>query len=217
MTKEAKGKGKAGTIFTLVMVLCCIGLYLLGSRSDKEIAVTSDSSATPAPAEQKQRAYPSAEVFFDRAQEYGLAAEVTEGESVGAMARAYTLTRADLPDGELVLSIRNGGICAFTLVVPAAPEPEPLELDPTPVELSLYEQRITAYELEGNWLRSGFVALVSGLDVMGEVTYGDVTSMLSLVGQTVQDGKDRNMKAGDFEHTVSLMDDKVYITVDVKE
>lgn len=217
MTKEAKGKGKAGTIFTLVMVLCCIGLYLLGSRSDKEIAVTSDSSATPAPAEEKQRAYPSAEVFFDRAQEYGLAAEVTEGESVGAMARAYTLTRADLPDGELVLSLRNGGICAFTLVVPAAPEPEPLELDPTPVELSLYEQRITAYELEGNWLRSGFVALVSGLDVMGEVTYGDVTSMLSLVSQTVQDGKDRNMKAGDFEHTVSLMDDKVYITVDVKE
>ncbi|MBR4019558.1 MAG: hypothetical protein IKK12_08420, partial [Clostridia bacterium] len=103
------------------------------------------------------------------------------------------------------------------LTVPAAPEPEPLPNDPTPVEISLYEQRITAYELEGNWLKSGFTALVSGLDVMGEVTYGDVTSMLSLVSQTVQDGKDRNMKAGDFEHTVSLMDDKVYITVDVKE
>lgn len=217
MTKENKGKGKAGAIFTLVMVLCCIGLYLLGSRGGEDIVATTDSSATPVPVQEKQRAYPSAEVFFNRAQEYGLGAEVAEGDSVGAMAKAYVLTREDLPEAELVLSIRNGGICAFTLVVPGAPEPEPLPNDPTPVEISLYEQRITAYELEGNWLKSGFTALVSGLDIMGEVTYGDVTSMLSLASQTVQDGKDRDMKAGDFEHTVSLMDGMVYITVSVKE
>lgn len=217
MKKEGKGKGKAGIIFTLAMVLCCIGLYLLGSRGEKELVATRDSSATPVPVEDKQRAYPSAEVFFDRAQEYGIEAEVTEGDNVGAMAKAYSLAREDLPEAELVLSFRNGGICAFTLAVPAAPEPDPLPNDPTPVEISLYEQRITAYELEGNWLKSGFTALVSGLDIMGEVTYGDITSMLSLVNQTVQDGKDRDMKAGDFEHTVNLMEDRVYITVSVDE
>lgn len=215
MAKE--GKGKAGTIFTLVMVLCCIGLYLLGSRGSDEIVATADSSATPVPVEERQRAYPSAEVFFDRAEEYGLAAQVTEGNSVGAMAKAYTLAREDLSDAELVLSLRNSGICAFTLTIPAAPEPEPLPNDPTPVEISLYEQRITAYELEGNWLKSGFTALVSGLDIMSEVTYGDITSMMSLISQTIQDGKDRDMKAGDFEHTVSLIEDKVYITVSVNE
>ena len=217
MTKQSKGKGKAGAIFTIAMVLCCIGLYLAGSRGEEEIVATTDSSATPVPVEEKQRAYPSAEVFFDRAMEYGLGAEVAEGDGVGAMAKAYTLTREYLPDGELVLSMRNGGVCAFTLTVPAAPEPEPLPNDPTPVEISLYEQRITAYELEGNWLKSGFTALVSGLDIMGEITYGDVTSMMSLITQTIYDGKDRDMKAGDFEHTVSRMDDKVYITVAVDE
>ena len=217
MAKEGKGKGKAGVIFTLVMVLCCIGLYLLGSRGEEEIVATSDSSATPVPVQEKQRAYPSAEVFFDRAKEYGLEAEVTAGDNVGAMAKAYSLTREDLPDAELVLSLRNGGICAFTLTVPAAPEPDPMPNDPTPVEISLYEQRITAYELEGNWLKNGFTALVSGLDIMGEVTYGDITAMLSLINQTAKDGKDRDTKAGDFEHTVSLMEDMLYITVSVVE
>ena len=217
MAKEGKGKGKAGVIFTLVMVLCCIGLYLLGSRGEEEIVATSDSSATPVPVQEKQRAYPSAEVFFDRAKEYGLDAEVTEGDNVGAMAKAYSLTREDLPDAELVLSLRNGGICAFTLTVPAAPEPDPMPNDPTPVEISLYEQRITAYELEGNWLKNGFTALVSGLDIMGEVTYGDITAMLSLINQTAKDGKDRDTKAGDFENTVSLMEDMLYITVSVDE
>ena len=79
MTKENKGKGKAGAIFTAVMVLCCIGLYLLGSRGEEEIVATSDSSATPVPVQEKQRAYPSAEVFFDRAKEYGL-----EGQALHA-------------------------------------------------------------------------------------------------------------------------------------
>ncbi len=215
MAKE--GKGKAGTIFTVIMVLCCIGLYLLGTGGSDEIAVTSDSSATPAPAEDKQRAYPSAEVFFDRAEEYGLAAEVAEGDNVGSMAKAYTLKRNGLEDGELVLSLRNGGICAFTLTVPAAPKPDDLASDPSPVEISLYEQRITAYELEAEWLKDNFTALVSGLDITGEVTYGDITSMLSIISQTVQDGKDRDMKAGDFEHTVSRMDGKAYITVAINE
>ena len=217
MKKETKGKGKAGAIFTLVMVLCCIGLYLLGSRGDKEVVATSDSSATPAPAEEKQRAYPSVEVFFDRAEEYGLGAAVTEGDNLGAMAKAYALTRDELPEAELVLSMRNGGICAFTLEVPAASEPEPISKDPTLVEISLYEQRLTAYELEGSWLKSGFTALVSGLDIMGEITYGDVTSMMSLISQTLQDGKDRDMKAEHFKHTVSRMDDRLYITVSVDE
>lgn len=218
MTKEGKGKGKAGAVFTLAMVLCCIGLYLLGSRGrGDEIIATSDSSATPVPAEQRQRAYPSARVFFDRAKEYGLEADVTEGDTVGAMARAYALSREDLADCELVLSMRNGGVCAFTLTIPAAPEPEPLPNDPTPVEISLYEQRITAYELEGSWLKGGFAALVSGLDIMGELTYGDMTSMLSLAHQTLDDGKDRDMKAGDFEYTVSLMDNQTYITVAINE
>lgn len=218
MTKEGKGKGKAGTIFTLAMVLCCIGLYLLGSRgSDDEVITTSDSSATPVPVEERQRAYPAVDVFFDRAKEYGMEAEVTEGENVGAMAKAYTLSRTDLPDGELVLSMRNGGICAFTLTVPAAPEPDTLPNDPTPVEISLYEQRIAACELEGNWLKDGFTALVSGLDILGELTYGDVTSMLSLAHQTINDGKDRDMDAGDFKYTVNLMEDKAYITVSISE
>ncbi len=211
------GKGKAGTVFTVVMVLCCIGLYLLGTGGSDEIIATSDTSATPAPVEDKQRAYPSAEVFFDRAEEYGFAAEVTEDNNVGSMAKAYSLKRDGLADAELILSLRNGGICAFTLSVPAAPRPDDLPNDPSPVEISLYEQRIAAYELESIWMRDGFIALVSGLDITGEVTYGDITSMLSLISQTVQDGKDRDMKAEDFEHTVSQIDGKVYTTVAINE
>lgn len=215
--REKFGKGKAGIIFSGAMVLCCIGLYLLGSRGSDEIIAASDSSATPVPIEEKQRAYPSADVFFDRAEEYGLAAEIAEGDKTGAFAKAYILTRKDLPEGKLVLSLRNGGVCAFTLTVPAAPEPEPLPNNPTPVEISLYEQRITAYELEGNWLKDAITALVSGLDIMGEVDYGDITSMLSLVSQTGEDGKDRDMTADGFQHTVRLMDDKLYITVSINE
>lgn len=214
---DGKGKGKAGSVFTLIMVLCCIGLYLLGSRDSGELVATSDSSASPVPTEEKQRAYPSAEVFFERAREYGLDSDVTGGDAVGAMAESYRLEREGMADGELVLSMRNGGICAFTLAVPAAPEPEPLQQDPTPVEVSLYEQRLTAWELEREWLKGGFTALVSGLDIMGEVTYGDITSMLSLISQTREDGKDREMDAGDYCHTVSLMEDKLYITLSVEE
>lgn len=217
MAKGEKGKGRAGTIFTIVMVLCCIGLYLLGGREDSSVVATTDSSATPVPAAEKQRAYPAPEVFFERAREYGLEADAEEKEAVGSLANAYTLVREELSDGELVFSMRNGGVCAFTLILPAAPEPEPLPNDPTNVEISLYEQRITAYELEGEWLEKGFTALVSGLDVMGELNYGNVTSMLSLARQTIQDGKDRDVKAGSFVCTVNLMEGRVYMTVSIDE
>lgn len=217
MTKQGSEKGRAGAIFTAAMVLCCIGLYLLGGRESENVVGTAEALATAVPAEAKQRAYPAKEVFFANAEEYGLSAEIEENDAVGPLAESYTLIREELADGKLVLSKRNGGICAFTLILPAAPEPETLPNDPTPVEISLYEQRITAYELEKGWLEKNLAALVSSLDVMGELNYGDMTSMLSLTGKTVEDGKDRSMDAGNFKHTVSLIEDRVYITVSIEE
>lgn len=92
-----------------------------------------------------------------------------------------------------MLSMRNMGVCGFTLMIPAAAKPDDLPDDPTPVELSLYEQRLGRYEAESAWLDTNLGSLISGIDVGSEVTYADKADMLALIWQAAKDGKAKDI------------------------
>ena len=65
---------------------------------------------------------------------------------------------------------------------------------PTPVELSLYEQRLGRYEAESAWLDTNLGSLISGIDVGSEVTYADKTDMSALIWQAAKDGKAKDIE-----------------------
>lgn len=193
--KKNGGSALAGTLFTAAMICCCVMIYLL-SRSGRYTAEDTSMDVPPQPTAKVERVYPSAEVFFERAKGYGFDAEWAEDEGYGPD-KGYTLERGGLDGGALVLSMRNMGVCGFTLVIPAAAKPEELSDDPTPVELSLYEQRLGRYEAESAWLDKNLGSLISGIDVGGEVTYADKTDMLALIWQAAKDGKAKDI-SGDW-------------------
>lgn len=201
--KDSK-KNIAGTLFTAAMIGCCLLLYFAGGKDTSDTVVNIEAEEVPEEAK-PERVYPTTEVFFERAEGFGLNAGATEQDGY-APALGYALHREELSDAELVLSMRNGGICAFTLVVPVPKDAGELLDDPTPIELSLYEQRIAIAELEEAWLERGFGALVGALDIMEEITYADRTSMYSMILKTMEDGKDRDMKAGSVTFSVNVME-----------
>lgn len=220
--KESK-KGLAGTLFTAAMIVCCLLLYFAGGTKTNENVVNigvGEATATEEPEAKAERIYPTAEVFFERATAFGFNAEAVEKEGY-APALGYSLQRKDLNDAELVLSLRNGGVCAFTLNVPVPKDAGELPEDPTPIELSLYEQRAANAELAEAWLEKGLGALLSAMDIMEEITYGDKTSMYSMMLKTMDDDKDRNMKAGSVAFTVSTLEKTeekwAAISVDIAE
>lgn len=189
--RRSNGSALAGTLFTAAMICCCVLIYLL-SRGGGDTARDTSIDVPPQPTAQMERVYPAVEVFFERAKGYGFDAEYTEDDGY-APDKGYTLKRGDLDGGELVLSMRSMGVCGFTLILPAAAMPDDLPDDPTPVELSLYEQRLGRYEAESAWLDKSLGSLISGIDVGSEVTYADKTDMLALIWQTAKDGKAKDM------------------------
>jgi len=212
----------AGTLFTAAMIGCCLLLYFAGGNkeADSVVNIAAEEAAEEAQPAAPQRVYPTVEVFFERAEELSLNAEAVEQEGF-APALGYSLQREELNDAQLVLSLRNGGVCAFTLTVPVPKEAGELPDDPTPIELSLYEQRIAIAELEEAWLDKGFGALLGALDIIEELTYADRTSMYSMILKTMEDGKDRDMKAQSMIFTVSILEKtdgkKAAISVNIAE
>ena len=142
--RKNNGNALAGTLFTAAMICCCVLIYLL-SRGGRNTAKDTSMEIPPQPTAQMERVYPSVQVFFERAKGYGFDAEYTEDDGY-APDKGYTLKRGGLDGGALVLSMRNMGVCGFTLMIPAAAKPDDLPDDPTPVELSLYEQRLGRYK-----------------------------------------------------------------------
>lgn len=209
-------------MFTAAMIGCCLLLYFAGENKETGslVNIAAEEASEEVQTASQQRVYPTVEVFFERAKELGLNAEVTELEGF-APALGYSLQREELNDAELVLSLKNGGVCAFTLFVPIPKEAGKLPDDPTPVELSLYEQRIAIAELSEAWLDKGFGALLSALDIIEELTYADRTSMYSMILKTMEDKKDRDMKAVSMTFTVSTIEktdgNRAAISVDIAE
>ena len=179
--RKNNGNALAGTLFTAAMICCCVLIYLL-SKGGRNTAKDTSMDIPPQPTAQMERVYPSVEVFFERAKGYGFDAEYTEDDGY-APDKGYTLKRGGLDGGALVLSMRNMGVCGFTLMIPAAAKPDDLPDDPTPVELSLYEQRLGRYEAESAWLDTNLGSLISGIDVGSEVTYADKTDMADRKGR----------------------------------
>ena len=129
----------AGTLFTAAMICCCVLIYLL-SRGGRNTAKDTSMEIPPQPTAQMERVYPSGEVFFERAKGYGFDAEYTEDDGY-APDKGYTLKRGGLDGGALVLSMRNMGVCGFTLMIPAAAQPDDLPDDPTPYKRNRRGQR----------------------------------------------------------------------------
>lgn len=190
--KQSNGGALAGTLFTAAMICCCALIYLL-SRGERYSAKDASMDMPPQPTAQVERVYPAVDVFFERARGYGFDAGYTEDEGY-APDRGYVLERGGLDGGEIVLSMRSMGVCGFTLILPEAARPDDLPDDPTPVELSLYEQRLGRYEAESAWLDKNLGSLISGIDVGGEVTYADKTDMAALIWQTAKDGKAKDIE-----------------------
>lgn len=189
--RKNNGNALAGTLFTAAMICCCVLIYLL-SKGGRNTAKDTSMEIPPQPTAQMERVYPSVEVFFERAKGYGFDAEYTEDDGY-APDKGYTLKRGGLDGGALVLSMRNMGVCGFTLMIPAAAKPDDLPDDPTPVELSLYEQRLGRYEAESAWLDTNLGSLISGIDVGSEVTYADKADMSALIWQAAKDGKAKDI------------------------
>lgn len=120
--RKNNGGALAGTLFTAAMICCCVLIYLL-SKGGRNTAKDTSMDIPPQPTAQMERVYPSVEVFFKRAKGYGFDAEYTEDDGY-APDKGYTLKRGELDGGALVLSMRNMGVCGFTLMIPAAAKPD---------------------------------------------------------------------------------------------
>lgn len=203
MERNRRGKKKniAGLVFTGAMIACCCGLYLLSSReAEQEVAVV---ELLTLPTAAPGRAYPAEEIFLERAEGFGFSGERTALEGYAPNA-GYSIAREDLEPAELILSLKDGGVRSFTLILSAAPHPGDVPEEPTPVELSLYEQRLARHELESMWREAAFGALISGLDILNELTYADRAGMCALLSEAESSGKNCEMKAAGFEAQVMV-------------
>ena len=108
----------------------------------------------------------------------------------------YRLERPDLEDATLTLSFRSGGVCAFLLEMPFAPDPGPAPQDPTPIESDLYEMRLAAMELEQRWRKDAVPALCAALDITGGTTAVDISGFYALLEETAKDGEARDGRGG---------------------
>lgn len=200
--RPQKPKSWGYMAFTGAMILCCIGLYLAQGISlpRKEQAEPSPSpTASPCP-------YPAESVFLENAGAFGLEARLYPAEGTLPGQSIYRLERPDLADATLTLSFRAGGVCAFLLEMPFAPDPGPPPEDPTPIEGDLYEMRLAAMELEQLWRKSAVPALCAALDIAGGATAVDINGFYALLEETAKDGKSREGQGGGMDVSCYVID-----------
>ena len=94
------------------------------------------------------------------------------------------------------MSFRSGGVCAFLLEMPFAPDPGPAPQNPTPIEGDLYEMRLAQMELEQRWRKDAVPALCAALDITGGTTAVDINGFYALLEETAMDGDARDGRGG---------------------
>ncbi len=192
---ERKGqtnKSRGYMLFTGAMILCCIGLYLAQGISWPGRAPAEPTpSPTPSPCP-----YPAETAFLENACAFGMDALLFPLEGTLPAQAIYRLERPDLEDATLTLSFRSGGVCAFLLEMPFAPDPGPAPQDPTPIESDLYEMRLAAMELEQRWRKDAVPALCAALDITGGTTAVDISGFYALLEETAKDGEARDGRGG---------------------
>ena len=192
---ERKGqtnKSRGYMLFTGAMILCCIGLYLAQGISWPGRAPAEPTpSPTPSPSP-----YPSESAIMDKAIPFGIDPLLIPNERTQPAQAIYRLERPDLEDATLTLSFRAGGVCAFLLEMPFAPDPGPAPQDPTPIESDLYEMRLAAMELEQRWRKDAVPALCAALDITGGTTAVDISGFYALLEETAKDGEARDGRGG---------------------
>ena len=192
---ERKGqtnKSRGYMLFTGAMILCCIGLYLAQGISWPGRAPAEPTpSPTPSPCP-----YPAESAFLENACAFGMDALLFPLEGTLPAQAIYRLERPDLEDATLTLSFRSGGVCAFLLEMPSAPDPGPAPQNPTPIESDLYEMRLAAMELEQRWRKDAVPALCAALDITGGTTAVDISGFYALLEETAKDGEARDGRGG---------------------
>ena len=192
MEKRTQGKqSRAYALFTGVMILCCLGLYL--GRS----LISSPEEAAPAPPLTPEAAtYPSQEAFVVNLQDFGLKGQLLPEGAALPSSCTYQIQRQGLEDCRLTLSLRGSGVCAFLLEMPMAPHPGALPDNATPIETDLYERDLALWEEEQLWRKDALAALCIALDVNQGATAVDANRFFAQLEETLADGTEREDKAG---------------------
>lgn len=173
---------------TIIIIVGCMMVFLFtesGWGKDTPVA-EADYSLTPAPV------LPPAEKDFLQA---------ALGDTVHAQTapQVFSLQReVGRADAALRLSLRNGGVCEFLLIVEAPALPEAVGAKPTPAESRLYAYRRERYEADTQWICERFARFAGALDTRARLTDADTDSLLQFIRTAIETGKRQDKRIGGY-------------------
>ena len=210
MSKRKEKETRAYMIFTGVMIVCCLGLYL--TQFFSATAIKTEAEPTPTPI---YHSYPAEDVFFENAAAFGLAAKLEAVEGTLPGAAEYLLIREGMEDVHLTLSFKEGGVCAFLLRLPLAKAPDEPSKNATPIEQDLYEMALEDFAAEQAWRQGTLGALIAALDSTSSCTAADISHFCALLEENARKGTAQSEKAGEvtFKSYLIYQADKTFLCV----
>ena len=202
--KSIKSK-LAGAAFTVALIGICLLLFLLsdvGSNFFSKPAANKDADVLPteepiaaateepsaAPEETPRINLPDTDVFFERLHQLGFKAELKLVEENARML-AYEFDRGDYAPGGVVLSLRNGKVCAFTIDLPCAGLPRKPGSDASEYDQMVYAVLSEAYYADMALVANIFRTLVFALDVGDVLAYPRVDALAEQIGTVTNGGE----------------------------
>lgn len=138
--------------------------------------------------------------------------EVLENRDLSQTASGEQYFAFDISDarhedlrGKLILSLCDEAVCAFTLVF-KLPE-QPVLNDSTNIQSDLYTREAELYETGVHSILQTFDACAGILDRDGSVNYAALDALLRSIGQTMQDGKQREEKTDAYTMTADVREE----------
>lgn len=208
MGKESKQRGKyAGILLTVVLVVCCVALFLLSEQGRKVVgSFGSGDTAALAASETEQSVGMDKERFISSAVRNGLVVKLKELDSTERIA-TYKLENYGNCEGELILSLSDNIVTAFTVrfVLPYYDDSTEAEEQSAALQL-LSERDKQAYNDYLAWFSEIYAPLAFALDEAGELTFAHMDATKNNLKHELGESAPFTEIEGAYKQYISLCD-----------
>lgn len=178
-----KGKNKdggklAGILLTITLVACCIALFIMSEQGSKLVgSFSAAGEETLAASQTDETPVLSREAFISSACNNGMEAKLIE-KSANERMVLYQLEKYQNCEGELVLSLSNGAITAFTLRF-TMPYFQHGDENVSAGQALLLERDKETYNQYLSWFSNVYAPLAFALDDAGKLSYAHVDASVN--------------------------------------
>ncbi len=207
MEKKNKDGGKlAGILLTVTLVACCIALFIMSEQGSKLIGSFGAAGKDALAASQTDETpVLSREAFISSAAKNGLEAKLNE-KSASERIAIYGIEEYQNCQGELILSLSNGAVTAFTLRFKMPHCQSGDDDQASESRKLLLEQYKKAYSEYMNWFPKVYAPLAFALDDLGKLSYAHVDASVNNLKNALGEDTQAIEMEKEFRQLISLTD-----------